>query len=117
MNMTRRMIKVFAIPSMIVLIAVGRGSATETTDINGVGTTTGPVPVQHPRRHHKKRTPPVAPVTGPVSVASPDTSIPAKTISDINTSGRADSLGTNNPGSPNMGSADHVPGTTGTSGQ
>jgi hypothetical protein len=78
-------------------------------------TMTRTAPRKHHRRHKKTAS---APASGTKTVASDDktlhTGVPA---SNTDAPGMSDSLGANNPGTPNMGASDHTPGTTGTSGQ
>jgi len=66
-------------------------------------------PAPHKHHHRLKK--------AHVTAASPNISNVRNTASDTDVPGLSDSLGTNNAGSPNMGSSDHTPGTTGTSGQ
>ena len=79
-------------------------------------TTTSRSTKKHSHRHKK---PVVAPAEGQKTTAPAGDLDARKGVSSDNTDapGMSDSLGNNNPGSPNMGSSDHVPGTTGTSGQ
>ena len=82
----------------------------------GVSPTADPVPPKHHHKHKKKAS--VSATSNGTVAPEADTGSNRKTAS-VNTDapGMSDSLGTNNPGSPNMGSPDHTPGTTGTSGQ
>jgi len=75
------------------------------TTASSATTVTNTTPHRH---HHRLKN------TTSASATSSNTGAPA---SNTDAPGMSDSLGTNNPGSPNMGSSDHSPGTTGTSGQ
>jgi len=72
-----------------------------------------------PKPHHKhKKKASVSATSNGTAVPAPDTGSNRKQAAEnTDAPGMSDSLGTNNPGGPNMGSGDHTPGTTGTSGQ
>ena len=72
-----------------------------------------------PVHHHKHKKTASASATGNGTVApTPGTGSNRKmAAANTDAPGMSDSLGQNNPGTPNMGSPDHTPGTTGTSGQ
>ena len=106
--------KVLAFVSIVNLIAPAAGLATGSTD--GAAAAVNPVSPR-PHHKHKKKVSASAASNGTVAPA-PDTGSNRKTAAgNTDAPGMSDSLGSNNPGSPNMGSPDHTPGTTGTSGQ
>jgi len=72
-----------------------------------------------PKPRHRLKNAPKADTVGGKPVASSGANIHNRgtDTGDPDTPGMSDSLGSNSPGSPNMGAPDHVPGTTGTSGQ
>ena len=72
-------------------------------------------PKHHPRHAKTKKTPPPPPVID--QTAPPVDSHVVHPAPNTAAPGMSNSLGTNNPGAPNMGTGDHVPGSTGTSGQ
>jgi hypothetical protein len=71
------------------------------------------------KRHHRNKNKSSDGVThtNTVTPAAAPGSDSGKSNLNSAVSGMGDSLGPNNPGTPNMGSPDHIPGTTGTSGQ
>jgi hypothetical protein len=87
-----------------------------TTAPNMAATTTSPPPRKHP---HRKKRPKDQVTRKQQTVAPTDSGDVRRGSADSNTEapGMSDSLGTNNPSGPNLGTSDHVPGTTGTSGQ
>ncbi len=76
------------------------------------------VPAQS-QRHHKHKKKADVPTTNNTTASPAVDRDSRQNKAAVNTDapGMSDSLGANHPGSPNMGSADHTPGTTGTSGQ
>jgi len=90
------------------------------TDTPTPASTTPASTAPHKHHHHHKK-------SVKTSESSPKTTPPASSpaadshvgngTGNTDAPGMSNSMGTNNPGSPNMGSSDHVPGTTGTSGQ
>jgi len=78
--------------------------------------TASPLPPKHHHKHKKKAS--VSATSNGTAAPAADTGSNRKTAAEnTDAPGMSDSLGSNNPGSPNMGSSDHTPGTTGTSGQ
>jgi len=71
------------------------------------------------KHHHRKKNKSSDGVTHTTAAAPAAANGSSTEKGDLNSavSGMSDSLGPNNPATPNMGSPDHVPGTTGTSGQ
>ena len=107
--------KAVAVISMLYLLAPSVIGSDDTTV--PVGATTAPSPTPHKRHHRKKK----AKSEATTSSATVAPAVPSHTGTVPGGSavpnGMSDSLGSNNAGSPNMGSPDHTPGTTGTSGQ
>lgn len=105
--------KALALIPILHLIAPARVTAADSTV--PASTTTTPSP--HKRHHrHKKTKSDSATSSSTVAPASPSHTGTVPGGSAV-PNGMSDSLGSNNAGSPNMGSPDHTPGTTGTSGQ
>jgi hypothetical protein len=78
--------------------------------------TVSPVPPKHHHTHKKKAS--ISATSNGTVAPTPGTGSNQKTAAtNTDAPGMSDSLGSNNPGTPNMGAPDHVPGTTGTSGQ
>jgi len=88
------------------------------TAIADSNTDSAPTKVVPRKRHHRRKKTTSAPAAGTTTAApaAKDTHPPTLPNS-TDAPGMSNSLGSNDPGGPNMGSPDHVPGTTGTSGQ
>ena len=116
--MTSVMTKGLVLISALNLIGPGFVQGDESAAPATTTPTTAPAPAPHKHHHRKKKTASL-PATGSKTVASPSDHPIHAGIQATNTDapGMSDSLGANNPGGPNMGSSDHTPGTTGTSGQ
>lgn len=113
--MMRLKTKAFAWISILSLIAPALVTAADSTV--PASTTTTPSPTPHKRHHrHKKTNSDSATSSSTVAPASPSHTGTVPGGSAV-PNGMSDSLGSNNAGSPNMGSQDHTPGTTGTTGQ
>jgi glycerol kinase len=82
-------------------------------------TTTAPHPAPlKPHHKHKKKTASSAAGNASAAAAGTKASDSGKAAAkNTEGTGISDGLGSNSPGSPNMGSPDHTPGSTGTSGQ
>ena len=83
-----------------------------TQDPSIQNTTATPAAKPHKRRTPRKKRPanntPLTPAEVNATLDSDIANTPT---------GKPDGMGSNNPGGPNRGSGDHIPGTTGTSGQ
>ena len=108
-------IKVLSFIAILTLIAPLMIRAADTPGDTTVPATPAPRKVHH--RHKKKASGAAAPSKTVDPVSAADKQLHTGVSNNTDASGMSDSLGTNNAGSPNMGSSDHVPGTTGTSGQ
>ncbi len=80
------------------------------------GATTAPSATS-PKHHHRHKKVTTVTSAGSKPVASAASAAPPQAEISIGNNTSPDSLGSNSPGSPNMGSPDHTPGTTGTSGE
>jgi len=110
-RLRNRVIAFISILNLVVPAGLRAADATQETT-----TASNPAPPKHHYKHKKKAS---------VSATSNATAAPAADIGsnrrtaaeNTDAPGMSDSLGSNNPGGPNMGSPDHTPGTSGTSGQ
>jgi hypothetical protein len=100
--------------------AVLRAADTDDGHATVSGSTTTAANTTAPKHHHRHKKPIGEPTTGSRTITPPaDTNdLHVGTVgNNTDAPGMSNSIGSNNPGTPNMGTADHVPGTTGTSGQ
>jgi hypothetical protein len=106
----------FAIVFVLSLLVPPLTRAADDKTPNSATTATSPAPVQKHRRHKKTAG---GAVTSKDSVNAAGTHASREEVSAVHTGteGMSNSLGNNNPSEPNMGSPDHIPGSTGTSGQ
>jgi hypothetical protein len=104
--------KSLALVTLLSLIAPAAGWAADDT------TATPAASLKSHKRHHRNKNKSSDGVTHANTVA-PAAAGSGTEKGNLNAagSGMSDSLGPNNPATPNMGSPDHVPGTTGSSGQ
>jgi len=86
-----------------------------TTAPSGATTTKTP-PLHKTSKHHKKKSS-QSTTANPTTPTSGGNTTPPATNDSIKVSGLGNESDIHNPGGPNMGTADHTPGTTGTSGQ
>ena len=103
--------------SFILLGSLMAPAGIHAADATGETTATpNPAPIKPHHKHKKKAS--VSATSNSTAVPTADTGSGRKTAAEnTDAPGMSDSLGSNNPGGPNMGSPDHTPGTTGTSGQ
>ncbi len=110
--------KTVAIVSLLSLIAPAAGWAADTAPSDAATTTPAASPKPHKTHHRKlKRKSTAGKPSTPAHSSDATGSGTGKADLNSAVDGMNDSLGPNNPSTPNMGSPDHVPGTTGTSGQ
>jgi len=99
------------------LIAPGTIRAADTTAPNSATTSTSSTPHQHHHRHKKTTSGSATSNTTVAPAGGANDSHKETAAGNTEAPDMSNSLGSNNPGNPNMGSADHTAGTTGTSGQ
>ena len=106
--------------SLVLPVAVradeNNGGTGNTTIYDSSTTEPNAHPESHKHHKHKKTTSNSTPSNASTAPSSADSR--AGTVDGrTQAPGMSNSIGSNNAGEPNMGSPDHVPGTTGTSGQ
>ena len=116
MKSTLNFVRLLSILSLIVPVAAKADSGTAITNAVSSDASPAPAPVAKKHHHHKKTPAPAARAPVGSSAHVPPTNASLPPIRPLGT-GINENNGAGSAGAPNMGTGDHVPGTSGTSGQ